>query len=104
MVRANARQQQDAGTPYAAALAGDHRYTLEQRAMAIWCDAIVGRSAAFSPRLVWQGAVAAGLAPTQLYKAYDAGDWDAIEVLMFADPRVPKERRALAALAKRLPR
>ncbi len=104
MARQTARQKQDAGTGYSKALDGDPSFTLEQRAMAIWCESIVGQSRAFSPRLVWEGAVAAGLAPAQLYKAFDAQDWETIEFLMFCEPASRKWQKAAAGLAARLPR
>jgi hypothetical protein len=99
-----ARRAQDAGTDYAAALAGDARFTRDQRLMAIWCESVVSQSAAYSPRLVWDGAVAAGLVPSQLYKAWEAHDWQAIEILMYADHSIRRERQAATALARRLQR
>jgi hypothetical protein len=79
------RAAQDAGTRYSAALASLTGTTEDEQLMAYLCEYVIYRAApAFNPRLVWEGAQAAGVTHRQLKKMAQDRQWREIEAYMWA--------------------
>lgn len=79
------RAAQDRGTRYAAALARKGGTTRDEQLMADLCEYVIQvRAPAFNPRLVWEGARAAGVTHDQLKEMVRRRQWRKVEEFMWA--------------------
>jgi hypothetical protein len=79
------RAAQDRGTRYAAALAKKGGTSRDEQLMAGLCEYVIQVQApAFNPRLVWEGAQAAGVTHAQLKDLVRRRLWRQVEEYMWA--------------------
>jgi hypothetical protein len=83
-VTATGRAAQDRGTRYQHLLSLPPARADDEQLMAILCEEVIYRLApGLNPRLVFEGARAAGVGYRQLKALADARDWSAIEEFMW---------------------